>query len=177
MAQRYFPQNANADAGCDAGALSGAGDFDMSKTQGTTTTQTINVSGVTSYTLSRSYQIDATADSILTGSQTYDLSISINTLTKCDVRFRIAAVDDTGCARTFSGYQEYLSATGSGVKTFSLTLNKAASDEDLEIQVEARELAGSHGTKQVILDVQDANTWVDAPTAAPSGGPRAITHD
>ena len=164
MAQRYFPQNANADTGCDVGAADG--DHDMSKTQGTTTTHTSNVAGLTSYTLVRSYQIDATADSILTGSQTYDLSISINTLTKCDVRFRIAAVDDTGCARTFSGYQEYLSATGSGVKTFSLTLNKAASDEDLEIQVEARELAGSHGTRRVILDVQDANTWIDAPTAA-----------
>jgi hypothetical protein len=173
MPQRYFPQNTDDDAGCNASAADG--DHDLDKVQGTTTTHTSDVAGVTSYTLVRSYQIDITGDSILTGSQSYDLSISIATLSKCDVRFRIAGID-SGCLPTISGWQEYLVAAGAGVKTFSLTLNLGAGDEDLRIEVEAREESGSHGTRQVILDVQDANTWVDAPTAATAAGPRAIFH-
>ena len=172
MAVRYFPQNSNADTGCDAAT----NPHDMSKTQGTSTPHTTSSAGIATYSEQRSYQIDATADSITTGSQTYNLSVDITTLTKTDVRFRLRAVDDTGCTRTnSSGYQEYLLAAGAGIKTFSLTLDFTAADEDLELTMEIRE-TNAHGTREIIVNVQDADTWVDAPTAAAGGSKQvAIT--
>ena len=168
MATRYFPQNTDVDTGCTAGAADG--DHDLSQTQGTTTVHTSNVAGVTTYTEVRSYQVDVTGDSPVTGSLSYSCSIDIAVLSKCDVRFRLRSVDDTGCTRTsVSGYQEYLTATGAGIKTFSLTLDFTAADEDLELVMEAREESGSHGGRTIDINVQDADTWVDAPWPAAGG--------
>lgn len=158
MPTSYYPQNTNTDGTCDAGAASG--DHDMAKTAGTPTTHTTDTTGITSFTLDRSYQIDVSGDSPATGSRTYNLSISVNTINRTDLRFRIAAVDTTGCARTYSSYSS--TYTTAAVHTFSLTLNFAATDEHLELQVECQENT-THGGRDYTLDVQSSNTWVEAP--------------
>jgi hypothetical protein len=121
---------------------------------------------LTSYTLLRCYKDDVSGDSPITGSETYNISVDVTVLTKCDIRFRIAAVDTTGCARTYSGYQEFLAITGASIKTFSLTLNFGAGDEHLELQMEGRQESGAHGTREVTISVDDNDTWVEAPWPA-----------
>ena len=155
MPTTYYPQNTNTDATCDYGAVQG--DHDMAKTAGTPTTHNMASASAT-YTVERSYQIDVSGDSPTTGSQTFNCSVSINTIKKLDVRFRLAAVDTTGCARTYSGYSSVYTTTGT--KTFSLTLNFGAGDEHLELQVESQNTGKGYDG---IIDVQDSNTWVQAP--------------
>jgi hypothetical protein len=168
MAITYYPQNSNTDTGCDNTA--GANNpHDMSKTQGTPTTHTNDLTGITAYRLERSYQIDVSGDTtLLTGSQSYDVSLDFASSSRVNVRARLAAVDDTGCARTTSAYSSPM-VNPSGIQTFSLTLNRASTDEDLELQIEA-EQNNTHGTREFVLNVQDADTHVIAPEAA--GGDR-----
>ena len=149
----------------------------MSKTQGTSTTHTTDAAGLTTWTEVRSYQINVTGDSPVTGSLSYDLSIDLITITKADCRFRIRSVDDAACTRTnSSGYQTYVGGVdAAGIKTFSLTLNFTAADEDLELTMEVQENT-THGTRQIQINVQDADTWVDAPWPEAGGSKQvAIT--
>jgi len=172
VATRYFPQNTDVDAGCNAGAATG--DHDLSTTQGTSTGHTTDTSSMGAFTLIRSYQVDVTGDSPVFGSQSFDLSVDITALSKSDIRFRLAGVDDTGCVRTnVSGWQTYLEVAGVGIKTFSLTLDFTAADEDLELQVEAQNNS-AHGGRTVTINVQDADTWVDAPWPAAAGGSKQV---
>jgi len=178
MPTKYYAYNVNVQTTCDDLSPQD-GDHDMIDTApGSATSHNSNVSGLTSYTLLRCYKDDVSGDTPLTGSQTYNISVDVTVLTKCDIRFRIAAVDTTGCARTYSGYQEYLVATGTGIKTFSLTLNFGAGDEHLELQMEGRQESGAHGTREVTISVDDNDTWVEAPwpVAGTTSKPRAILH-
>lgn len=162
MAQTYYPQDSNTDTTCDYGSSAYA-DHDMSKTTGTSTTHDVtDASG--SFTVQRTYAIDVSGDGITTGSQSYDVSLSINSLNKSNVRVRLAAVDTSGCARTYSGYST--TWTSSGVQTDTLTLNFAATDEMLELQVEVQNTGKGNSC---IIDVQDANTFVTAPTGGAGG--------
>ena len=165
MPTKHYPLSSDIDATCNSGI---GVDRDMTKTAlGGATADTFNVAGVTSYTEQASYMIDVSGDSPITGSQTYNLSIDLTALAKADVRFRIRAVNDTGCVRTnSSGYQEYLVAAGTGIKTFSLTLDFTAADERLELAVEGREQSGAHGTRSITISVDDDDTWVEAPWPA-----------
>lgn len=173
MAIRVYPQDSNTDTECDEGATSG--DHDLSQTQGTTTTHNTNVAGVTSFTLYRTYQMDVSALGVLAGSQTYNLSLSLAVVTKCDLRVRLAAIRQSDCIETYSSYSATF--TAAATETFSLTLNyNGTTHEDLRLEVEAME-NNNHGTREFTLDVQDVNTWIDMPEAAAGGGgPLGIIH-
>ena len=161
MPTKYYPFSTNVSGTCDSGVGS---DHDMFDTApgGSTSHNDTNPGG--SYVEVRSYIVDVSGDSPVTGSQTYNCSVDVTVLSKCDIRFRIRAIDTTGCGRTnSSGYQEYLVGTGTGIKTFSLTLDFTSSDELLEFVTEIRDEAGSHGTKQATVSVDDNDTWVEAP--------------
>jgi hypothetical protein len=160
MPTKYYPQNTNTDTNCDE-IGDATNDHDMSKTVGTSTTHTVDTTGMTSFTLIKTYQLDVSGDSPIFGSQTYNLSISINAISRTDVRFNISSVDRTGClpGGTSSYSATFTTAT---THTFSLTLSFATGDEDLELRVEAQQNS-THGGRSITLDVQDANTWVEAP--------------
>jgi hypothetical protein len=167
MAIRCYLRDTDVDATCNVGTL----DFDLSTTQGTTTTQQISSVGNSSYTHAASYMIDLSADStVLHGSQTYNLSISINSVSNTNWRCRLRSVDTTGCSRTnSSGYQTFAGGE-TGTQTFSLTLNHPTTDEHIELDIETQQTA-PHGTRRVTLDVNDVNSWVDVPQATPQTEP------
>jgi len=168
MPTKYYAYSSDVDTTCDAGSSP----HDLNKTApGSSTSHNSNMAGVGTYTEQRSYQINVSGDSPITGAQSYNLSIDLTVITKADVRFRIRSVDRTGCGRTnSSSYQEFLAAsTTAGIKTFSLTLDFTSSDEDLELTVEAREESGSHGTREFTISVDDNDTWVEAPWPAAAG--------
>lgn len=171
MPTRYYPQNTNTDGNCDFG--SNVADHDLSKTQGTTTGHNDDVSTITSFSQRRSYQLDVSGDSPLFSSQTYNLSIDISLFRGTNLRFQICSVDRTGCLFGACSGTHTENDTGAAVKTFSLTLNFASGDEDLLLTVEGME-ATNHGNRDYTIDVQDVDTWVEAPWPVAGGGQQVM---
>jgi hypothetical protein len=159
VATKYFLRNVNVDTTCDGTNTP----LDLNQTQGTSTTQATTAGQHSAWTEMASFDVDVSGDSPSTGSQTFDISVSINSIVGSDVevRWRVQAIDDTGCSVTNSSTAYSSVYTTTGVKTDTLTLTWSAGDERLRLSVETRKI-NNHGNKDVTLDVNDTNSWVQA---------------
>jgi len=160
MSTKYFPQDANADTTCDTTAKA----QDMSKTQGTTTTSGSDSVSDTPFVEVHSFDIDATPDS--PGSGSHDVSLDVNTMSAgATGRYRIQAVDDAGCGVSASSAYSanFTSATSFPHLLTGTSLAWAAGDERLRLSVELSRDSGQHGGKSVTSNVQDVDSFVDAP--------------
>jgi hypothetical protein len=159
VATKYFLRNVNVDTTCDGTNTP----LDLNQTQGTSTTQATTAGQHSAWTEMASFDVDVSGDSPSTGSQTFDISVSINSIVGSDVeiRWRVQAIDDTGCSVTNSSTAYSSVYTTTGVKTDTLTLTWSAGDERLRLSVETRKI-NNHGNKDVTLDVNDTNSWVTA---------------
>ncbi len=159
MPTAYYLKDTNGQTTCDIGDGS---DHDLSKTQGSATTATsINVND-TAFVRCMVFDLDVSADSPATGSHTVNVNINSFSGT-VEARWRLVAVDDAGCSNVnTSGYSATYSSTGA--KSDSLSLTWGASAERLRLEVEIRR-SGGHGNVSITLDVNHANSYVDAPWA------------
>ena len=156
MATRYFLKDTNAQTTCDASD----NPLDLSQTQGTGATTVGSVNN-TSFVEEFVWDIDVSGDSPVTG--TFDVSVSVNAIdADTEGRFRVQVIDDTGCAISQnSAYSSLFTTTG--VKTFTTaSLTWGAGDERLRVSLEYRRSAG-HGGKAMTIDVNHADSWIDAP--------------
>lgn len=159
MTTKYFAKSVNTDVTCDVGATS----RDLDKTQGTPGTQ--NSSGTQSDGVFEEilvFDMDVSADGPSTGS--HDVSIDVASASPAaefDYRFRIQAIDDTGCV--ISANSSYSSVfTGTGIKTATLSLTWSGVDERLRLSIEGERLSG-HGNKSLTMNINDPDSFVDAP--------------
>jgi len=167
MATKYYPQDTNADTTCDYGAVSG--DHDLSTTAGTPTTHTTDTSGISSWQVVRSYQLNI-GTGLMASSDVINFSISLNTVTNSDVRIQMWYIDSSCTPVAASGYSS--TWTASGTQTGSLTMSTlAGTPERIELRVEAQRNL-THGTRSITIDVQSSNTWIEGPWGGAGGGGR-----
>jgi hypothetical protein len=165
MATRYYWRDTNADATCDYGA----DPRDLSKTQGTPTTIYKDMAGVTSFTRVIDFDMNVSGDTPGSGSYSFDTSISINAIIKCDIRYRIIQVRDSGCTEgTATGYSTTRTAAGTYTETLG-PITWGATADRLRVSLEAQETA-THATRDFTLDVNHASSYVDAPWPVAAGG-------
>lgn len=162
MPTKFYPQNANADTNCDLGTSPGP-DNDLSTTQGTSTTINYDVSTITALQDIGSFQMDVSGVSgYSTTSGTYDYSLSVNSISNAEGQVYMACVDRTGCLPgSTSSVDPATPWTTSGTKTGSWTFAIKSGDEDLMFVLRGRETK-THGGRSITIDVQDANTWLQA---------------
>ena len=91
--QKWYLKNTNVDTEYDYGA--NHGDHDLATSYGTSTTHYSDVSKETYWAVVRSYQIQGTGKYALSGEK-YLCSISLNTVTNADIRFKIWILDSSG---------------------------------------------------------------------------------
>jgi hypothetical protein len=134
----------------------------MSKTQGSSTTQISDSVSDTPFVEVLTFDIDVSGDSPSTGN--HNVSVDVNAIDPGSTgRFRIQAIDDSGCG--VSASSSYSSTfTTNGIKTLSATsLTWGAGDERLRLSIELSRDSGQHGNKDITINVQDADTFVEAP--------------
>ena len=164
MAVIYYPQNTNADTTCDFGTGT---PYDLSKTAGTPTTHTVDTSGLTAWTVALTYNMVVTGDS--PSGNTYDFSISLATVTNSEVRLRIYEVNSSCTLIDLTGLSATYSSSGTYTGTLTMAIGSWTTGTRLELQVEMQR-ASTHGTRQVIVDVQTANTYIQGNSFGGAGG-------
>ena len=164
MATKYFAKDTNADTTCDADTP-----FDMSKTQGSATTVASRDHANSAFEESLTFDIDVSGDNPATGNVDVSLDVAVVDAS-VEYRFRVQAVDDSGCGVSAStGYSAAF--TTNGIKTLSPeSLTWAAGDDRLRLSIETRKLAG-HGNLGITVNVNDADSFVNT-SFTPAGGGR-----
>lgn len=164
MAIIYYPQDTNVDTTCDWGVGTPK---DLSKSAGTPTTQTIDTSSITSWTVAWTYNMVVSGDS--PSGNTYDFSVSLATVTNSEVRLRAFEIASGCSANDLTGYSATYSSSGTYTGTLTMTIGSWTTGTRLELHVEVQRTA-THGTRQVIIDVQTANTYIQGNSFGGAGG-------
>lgn len=160
MSQTYYLRNTNADTTCDGASTP----KDLSKTQGSPTTQATSTTSSASFVEVASFDINASGDGPASGNADVSVDVAIVNVGS-EYRFRVQAVDDSGCGVTASS--AYSAAfTTNGIKTLSTTLAWAAGDDRLRLSIEAR-LASGHGSAGITVNVNDTDSTVVMEFPAP----------
>lgn len=162
MAIKYFPKNVNTDVTCDGSTTP----LDMDKTQGSSASQASSGTQSSTFVEVMSFDIDVSGDTPVTSD--HDVSVDITDLTDVTARFRLQAIDDAGCGvDNSSSYSSEFTTTG--IKTFTLNLTWAGTSDRLRLSCEIKKDA-VHGNKAVTINVNDADTFVDALDFGAAGG-------
>lgn len=165
--QKYYPQNTNTDTDCDTTAKP----QDMSKVQGTTTTSVSDNAADTPFVEVHTWDINVSGDSPITG--THNVSIDVASMsTGATGRFRVLAIADVGdCGIDASGgySSNFNSGTPQPMTDTSNSITWGTSVR-LRLSIELSRDASQHGNKSVTTNVQDVDTWVEAPWDEPTAG-------
>ena len=163
MATKYFLLSTNADTTCDTAETN----RDMSTAIGGAGTQTTDGTQVESpsWDLVLAFDVDVSGDNPATGNHDVSIDVSVAPASEIEYRFRLQAVDDSGCGvDNSSAYSSVF--TDTGIKTLSATnLTWAAGSDRLRLSIEARRTAG-HGNKAITIRIGDVDSFVNAPWTA-----------
>ncbi len=162
MAVRYFPKNTNADTNCDAGS---AADLDLSETQDTSTGQNIGSGGNVGYVEMAAYDIALAARD----GTSYDFSIDITAISQTNVRWRIEEIAaPAGCGTVQSSAYTTQEPASVGIATGTVSLAAWTTGTRLRLSIETQQTS-TCGLRRITINVNDADTFVDAPDPVASG--------
>ncbi len=157
MAIKYFLRDTSVMATCDTTEKN----RDLDQVQGTPaqmTTENVGVDEV--WTVVLVLDEDVSGDS--PGTADHEVSVDINTLSAGGkVRWRIQAVDITGCSVSASSAYSAIYSTN-GIKTDTLSLTWAAGDDILRLSMEVKRDSGTHGNKNANLNINDPDSFVNS---------------
>ncbi len=163
MATKYFLKDTNAETTCD---VSGATNQDISTTQGTGTTVDSPSFSTETYFDALAFDIDVSGDNPANGN--HDISIDVNAATDIDYRFRVEQINDAGPC-SVSNFTDWSTdpTTGTGIKTLSATSLTWGTGDRLRLIIQAKRQSGTHGNKTLTINVNDADSYINAPWDPP----------
>jgi hypothetical protein len=159
--KNYYLASTNLDTVCDVGA----NDRDCTRERVLPPADKTLGTSIDSWSERGVFDIDVTGDN--PGSGTHDISIYnivVNHPGEVEFRFRLQAIDDTGCVVERNSPYSAVFGTG-GTKEFSLTLPWTVNANRLRLSVEAQRVGGAGG-KTFTLDVNDSRSVIQAPWPA-----------
>lgn len=166
MATKYFCKDTNDDGTCDLANSP----LDLDQTMGSTATQaSSNTTNEAGFDVVMSFDEDIASDN--PGDGTHDVSVDINSMSgDAELKFRVRLITNLCSAVASSGYGATLtSADVPVVHTFttaSLTLGAA---NRLRLSCEMKRDSGAHGNKSFNMNVNDVDSWVNAPWTPAAG--------
>lgn len=177
MAIDYFLDDANVDTTCDAGAPDG--DQDLNKTQPGSTTVVIDTSKDAFEELA-TWDIDVSGDTPINGLHNVKVRIDAIAVGPVEIRWRLQAIDDTGCVTDNSSAYSLIHTTA-GNKAQGLSLTWDASSDRLRLSIEMRRSSG-HSTVSATISTGNANSVIETNFTPPTTLPlipirRAEVHE
>lgn len=159
MTIKYFCKDVNVQTTCDVG---GSRNQDLDTTQGTGATVTSSNTQNVAFAEKLTFDIDVSGDGPITGTQSISLDVS-GVTADLEYRFRARFIDDGTCIATDSTTYSSTFSTA-GIRTHSASLTFDGFAERLRISVEVRK-TGGHGNQSITVNVNDVDSFINAPFA------------
>lgn len=152
--KRLYLDEADTDASCESGGS--VGSYDLISTDSAADSTANN--GTFSHTSwARHMEWDVQVNDLLDG--TCNLSISINAISKADVRMGVEVLDGSCTAQDSD--TDTTTYTTTGIKTFTSKSLTVSGSNRVRLFIDTQRSAGEHGNADITLDTDHASSYIE----------------